>query len=282
MSNEWKQPLKHARPFMAEFAMAEVSVVIPCYRCQDTIERAVASVAAQTLIPAEVILVEDRSGNGTMDALHALQNRYPEGWVHVIRQPENLGPGEARNAGWERAEQPYIAFLDADDSWHPQKIEIQYRWMCKHPDVVLTGHAVRRLADDEEATSASCVDTMYAEFYLVTRNRLLWSNRFPTRSVMLHRNLSSRFAPGKYYSEDYLLWLSIACEGKKIARCDLPLAFLHKATYGQGGLSGQLWRMQKGQLDTYAKVLQSGCIGKPLYAFLVAWSCLRFLRRALI
>lgn len=119
---------------------ADVSVVIPCYRCSDVIERAVTSVWEQTLRPAEVILVDDCSGDGTVDTLYALQKKFPPNWIKVIELEQNSGPGEARNAGWAAASHSYVAFLDADDSWHPQKIEIQYSWMIEHPDVVLTGH----------------------------------------------------------------------------------------------------------------------------------------------
>lgn len=108
---------------------APVSVVVPCWRCRDTIARAVESIAAQTRLPHEVILVDDASGDGTAGALHALAGRYPKDWITVIEQRDNGGAGVARNAGWETASSPYIAFLDADDAWHPKKLEIQVAWM---------------------------------------------------------------------------------------------------------------------------------------------------------
>ena len=125
--------------------LAKVSVVIPCYRCADTIARAVTSIAEQTSRPAEVILVDDCSGDDTLATLYELQAEYPQGWVKVIESPKNAGPGTARNLGWEAATQAYIAFLDADDSWHPQKIEMQYGWMSKNPEVALTGHTCQQL-----------------------------------------------------------------------------------------------------------------------------------------
>ena len=267
---------------MSQLSTADVSVVIPCYQCADTIERAVQSVAAQTMQPAEVILVEDCSGDQTLETLYALQRRYREGWIKVIGQVENRGPGEARNVGWEIASHRYIAFLDADDSWHPQKIEIQYSWMCRHPELALTGHESRQLEDDEALFNTKNFDLNKALFNFVSKNQLLWSNRFPTRSVMLRRDLDARFLKGKYHSEDYLLWLTIVCSGRSIAKCPLVLAYFYKDPFGSGGLSKQLWNMQKGQIDTYTRVWKMGGVSLLKYLFLILWSGARFVRRLII
>ena len=261
-------------------AQAQVSVIIPCYRCAYTIDRAVTSVATQTLQPAEVILVDDGSGDGTLQDLHRLQATYPEGWIKVVARQQNAGPGEARNAGWDVATQPYIAFLDADDSWHPQKIEIQYGWMLKHPEIALTGHTTIVFID--QGLTQTRHDPLRADFRPVRKNRILWSNCFSTPCIMLRRKLAMRFAQGKHHSEDYHLWLTIACAGERMARCDLPLAYIHKAPYGASGLSAQLWKMQKGQLDTYRRIRQAGCVSFILYLPLLGWSWARFFRRLVV
>lgn len=64
--------------------LVPVSVVIPCYRCADTIERALLSVARQSAVPEAVILIDDLSGDDTLDQLYRLQRRYPAGWISVI------------------------------------------------------------------------------------------------------------------------------------------------------------------------------------------------------
>ena len=64
--------------------VAPVSVVVPCFRCADTIADAVASVAAQVLRPAEVLLVDDGSGDGTLERLEELAQAYPQGWIKVL------------------------------------------------------------------------------------------------------------------------------------------------------------------------------------------------------
>jgi len=121
--------------------LVAVSVVVPCYRCKETIERAVASVMGQTQVPAELILVDDQSGDGSLDLLKLIQSKYGCNQIKVVSLTVNQGAASARNAGWDVATQPYVAFLDADDAWHPLKIEIQLEWMLKHPGAALTGHA---------------------------------------------------------------------------------------------------------------------------------------------
>src|SRR5262245_23141860 len=119
---------------------ASVSVVIPCWRSARTIQRAVASVAAQSLAALEVVLVDDASGDDTLSVLNSIRAGCTQGWIKVIALPKNGGPGPARNAGWDAARGEYVAFLDADDAWHPRKLELHIGWLMAHPEVVLSGH----------------------------------------------------------------------------------------------------------------------------------------------
>ena len=69
---------------MSKTDFAPVSVIIPCYNCKDTVERAVKSVFDQTLQPREVILVDDASSDGTLDYLMVLRDQYGSSWLKVI------------------------------------------------------------------------------------------------------------------------------------------------------------------------------------------------------
>lgn len=257
---------------------SSVSVIIPCYRCADTIERAIASIAGQTAPPVEVLLVEDASGDSgiTLQALRDMQLRFRDRLdIRIIVLEQNGGPGTARNAGWEVASQPYIAFLDADDTWHPRKLEIQYQWMHDHPDVVLTGHFSSRLRPGNIFPSLpEAIDA-----YSVSATALLVSNQFPTRSVMLKRDIALRFEHGKRYAEDYLLWLRIVLYKHSTWMLKVPLAYAFKAEFGAGGLTGKLWKIEQGELDTYRCVYRDGLISLPAYNGLLVLSLLKFLRR---
>jgi len=260
-----------------------VSVIIPCFRCKETIARAVASVRAQTLIPSEVILVDDCSDDGTLALLTEIKRRYPKGWVHVLESSTNAGPATARNLGWKAASQPFIAFLDSDDSWHPDKIAIQYNWMLARPEVALTGHAWKEVISETPAfVSSDGVGDADNTFYKVSKLRVLLSNRFPTGSVMLRRELKYRFEEGKRYSEDFLLWADICCSGHQCYYSKLELYNSYKAPFGDSGLSAQLWNMQKGQLSSYHSLFDKGHFGLFSFFFLAGISFLKFVRRCII
>ncbi|MBC5827106.1 MAG: glycosyltransferase family 2 protein [Candidatus Eremiobacteraeota bacterium] len=103
-----------------------VSVVIPAFNSEAYIAEALDSVAQQTLPAAEVIVIDDGSTDRTAQIA---------GWLgaKVIRQ-QNLGVSEARNAGVRAATQPWIAFLDSDDCWFPEKLELQWRALQGCPE----------------------------------------------------------------------------------------------------------------------------------------------------
>ncbi len=94
-----------------------VSVVIPCFNAADTLERAVRSVVAQDDYGTEILIVDDQSTDNSEDVAHALAKDTPGMWV--LRQPQNAGPGAARNAGLRQARGRYVCFLDADDEYAP-------------------------------------------------------------------------------------------------------------------------------------------------------------------
>lgn len=257
---------------------APVSVVIPCYRCARTIERAIASVAAQSLRPAEVILVDDASGDETRDVLKKLSQQFDPGWIKLIFLDQNVGAGSARNAGWAASSQPLIAFLDADDAWHFRKIEVQYGYMVAHPEVVLCGHGFRMLKQDELPEWP----VTHAEGQTVSKWAMLLSNRFVTPSVMIKRDIGSRFIDGQRYMEDHMLWLRVVCSGVHVVKLPIALAAIYKDQFGATGLSSRLWLMERSDLGNYSRLHQDGCISRPQLVILLVYSLSKFLRRLVI
>ena len=249
-----------------------VSVIIPCYRCRETVERALDSALNQTLQPAEILLVDDASDDGTLDLLRYLEKVHAPR-VKVISLAENGGPGPARNAGWEAATQPWLAFLDADDAWHPRKLEIQWQWLAAHPDVVLCGH-------DSRFTEGP-IDHAVDDAPLATRltsGLMLITNRLPTRSVMLRRDLPFRFQ-GRGVTEDYLLWLQIIIADLPAYRLELCLAYSLRPDFSSGGYSGQLWTHEKRELAALQVLQAAGNLSWLLFLLACCWSFLKFLRR---
>lgn len=259
---------------------APVSVIIPCFKCKETIVRAIESISNQTLIPTEVILIEDCSGDSTLEFLHDLKKNYTNGWLKVLSLEHNSGPATARNKGWGHASQEYIAFLDSDDSWHPSKIEIQYSWMKKNETAVMSGHATEIYEESYKSTKLT------DEFTKVSISEMILSNKIPTRTVMLRRDIDLRFPDGKRYAEDYLLWMRIIHQYSHVFFLNRVLAFSYKGDFDAGGLTSNLWSMHIGLLDTYKTLYQEKCISFPTLAFVYSLNyfklSLRYLKKKLM
>lgn len=259
-------------------ATAPVSVVIPCYRCAGTIGAAVASVAAQTRRPAEVILVDDASGDDTLDALRAVAAAYRPGWVVVVASPANGGPSQARNLGWERATQPYIAFLDADDTWAPQKLALQMAALEADPGLALIAH---RMAVRDRAAGPMPLRPP-VRVTAIGRRRFLLNNPFPTASVVLRRDLPFRFNERFRRVEDFLLWAEIGFSGYRCAKLNQVLAYWHKPTFGAGGLTADLDAMHRAGRDVRHELLRRGLVTPAEHWFARSVGIVRRTRRRLL
>ena len=256
-----------------------VSVIIPCFCSVATIERAVNSVIHQTYSPAQIILIDDASSDDSFNTLLRIQREHPEKNIIVDRLDKNGGPGIARNRGWELATQDWLAFLDADDAWHAQKLQIQWDWLQHHPNTTLVGHLTREIShcQKDELLNPS-LSPVKSE--LINLAQMVISNRFFTRTVLLKRDVPFRFQDRRY-TEDYLLWLEIVLSGKDSYVLNQYLAYSFRPEYSAGGYSGQLWKHEKRELRAWLYLYKNKKI--PSFTLLIAytWSYVKYLRRVL-
>lgn len=112
--------------------MPDISVIIPTYNRAPFIKKAVDSVLAQTYRDFELIVVDDGSIDNTKDLMKLYKKR-----IKYIYQ-KNQGPSVARNKGIKEANGDFMAFLDSDDWWRKDKLEIQIRQMIKNPDLLIS------------------------------------------------------------------------------------------------------------------------------------------------
>lgn len=106
-----------------------VSVIVPVYNAEKYITEAMDSVAAQTGSQWELLLIEDGSSDGTAEIIEEYIRDHGEMRIRMYRQPQNMGAAQARNRGLREARGRYIAYLDADDLWMPEKLEHEMRFM---------------------------------------------------------------------------------------------------------------------------------------------------------
>jgi glycosyltransferase involved in cell wall biosynthesis len=107
------------------------TIIIPCFNAEKTIQRALESVFGQSYKNYEVIIINDGSIDDTAKKVGKfLKEKKLKNWFYFFQN--NQGPSIARNKGAQKAKGKYLAFLDADDEWHPKKLEIQYNIITEH------------------------------------------------------------------------------------------------------------------------------------------------------
>ena len=188
--------------------IADVTVIVPAYRAGATIGRALASVAAQTLKPRAVVVVDDGSPDDTAAAAEAMRPRLEGVELKVIRQA-NAGAGAARNRALAEATTRYVAFLDADDEWLPEKLA---RSMAKleSGDYVLVAHDSVEVRDGRE-TRLDCAARFRAHaaapFVGLYRRGFIDTTTVVARrdAVAAAGGFDTTLANG----QDFALWLAI-------------------------------------------------------------------------
>lgn len=100
----------------------KISIVVPVYHAADYLAQTLAMVQAQSYTDWELILVEDGPGDGSAEVIEAYLSAHEDSRICLIRQKENGGAAHARNIGVDAATGRYLAYLDADDVWFPDKL----------------------------------------------------------------------------------------------------------------------------------------------------------------
>ena len=257
-----------------------ITVVIPTFNSSLTIERALESVVGQTRLPTEVIVIDNASEDDTVARVRTFASKYPRiTWVIEV-SPTNIGPGAARNRGWNLVTSDFIAFLDSDDSWHPEKLRLQGEIVRIFPESVIFGHTYLILRQGEVAPRdvderrSTVVDRFHLHHFLIR-------NRLSTPTVMLRREITQRFPIDFWYGEDYALWLKVvAAHGAAIVQ-QCALTYLHKSTYGESGLSANMSQMHRGEILAIELLRQTGNLGALASSLTKTWMKIKFVRRRL-
>jgi glycosyltransferase involved in cell wall biosynthesis len=190
-----------------------VTVVIPTYNRRDLIGETLDSVFAQTFRDFEVVVVDDGSTDGTPERLRPLAE---QGRIRYIRQ-KNAEQAAARNRGLEEARGEFIAFLDDDDLWPPDKLQWQVEALRERPDAVLVYGEERQLHPDGRHVRRSVAwpdGDVYAQFRL--RNWITTPGQTLIRADAL-REIGG-FDAAIWRSEDWDLYIRLARRGPFIFR----------------------------------------------------------------
>lgn len=189
-----------------QYVKDRVSVITPVYNVEKYIETTLKSVFAQTYKDIEIVLVDDCSKDRSAELITKYQKEHPE--IVYFLQPKNMGAGAARNKALELASGQYVAFLDSDDLWYPEKTERQISLMKKKKSPF--SYAAIEMMDEEGKTIKGKRDLRETCDY----KYLLHNTIIATSSVIIDRAILGDFRmPLRRGGQDYATWLSLLRDG---------------------------------------------------------------------
>ena len=236
-----------------------VSIIIPAYNTAPTLPRAIDSVLGQTFSDYEILVVDD----GSKDDVNAAVAPYGER-VRLIRQ-NNAGASAARNNGARHARGRYLAFLDADDFWHPLKLELQLVAFRERPDIALCWTKGTHW-DPAEPPAPGAFPEFAPELkrpeYVDDFREIFLSPYLGTPGVMMSRETFERvrgFREDLAAAEDIDLWLR-ATFGAVAARIRAPLFYV---VVSPGGLTHTL---KDKAFRNNLQVIEEFCANNPEFS----------------
>lgn len=218
-----------------------VSVIMAAYNAEKTIAQAIESVLKQTYSNFELLVVNDCSKDNTVEIVKniALQDRR----VRLISNKKNSGVSYTRKHGLEEAKGMWIAILDSDDAWTPQKLEKQIELQQRtNADLLYTGSAFMD-------SNGKLIDWHLHVPVEITYRQLLKQNLLSNSSSLVRKELYSKYyAIGDEMHEDFATWLSILKTGRKAYGVDEPL-LIYRIT--KSSKTGNKFKAAKMNWKTY-------------------------------
>lgn len=186
--------------------MPLVSIITPSWNVQDLIEQTIRSVQTQTFGDWELLIADDCSTDRTPAIIASIGEQDPR--VKLIRMPENGGPALARQAAIDKAQGRFLAFLDSDDLWLPQKLERQLAF-AREKKAALSYTAFRRI-DEVHRVTGRLIEVPAS----LTYGQLLKNTAIATLTAMVDREITGPVAMKNEGYDDFCLWLSILRPGR--------------------------------------------------------------------
>jgi len=251
---------------------ADVSAIIPYFNAEKTIQRAIASIEKQTLKIKEVIIIDDGSENINPLNEILLRNTYSFE-LKIISLDKNSGASAARNAGINAASCQYIAFLDADDIWLPDKIATQYSTMILSGNVFSGHHYIH----DITSTTAKKNSTYIRK---IQTSRFIFGNPIATPTVMAKKDQFILFDESLTRMEDYKCWIENSLKNE-ILFIDSYLSAGFKPPLGSSGLSQSMQLMHNGCLTAIRKLKMENKIPFSYFLFASIFELIKYPLRCL-
>lgn len=180
-----------------------VSIIMPAYNCERFIQQAIKSVQNQSMNVWELLVVDDVSTDSTCEIVEEMAKEDTR--IHLLRNERNMGPAYSRNRALEKAQGEYVAFLDSDDLWLPEKLEHQIQSMEKS-GALFSATSYGQINSTGKDLSVFCIPPMKTEY----KKMLALSNPIGNSTVMYNRNVLGEYrVPPIKKRNDFALWLKI-------------------------------------------------------------------------
>lgn len=186
-----------------------VSIIVPVYHAEKYIEETIRHVAAQTYTDWELLLVVDGSGDRSAQVIRDYQEAEGEDRLRLIVSEENMGAAKARNKGLQEARGRYIAYVDADDLWMPEKLELELQFMReKQAAFVFSGY---EFADQHGVGTGKVVHVPEQMSYTdALKNTTIFTSTVLFDTLLIPRELLEM---PDIKSEDTALWWKVLRSG---------------------------------------------------------------------
>lgn len=205
-----------------------ISIIMAAYNAEKTINQAISSVLNQTYPNFELLVINDCSKDETAKLVKDIAAK--DSRVRLISNAKNSGVSYTRKHGLKEAKGSWIAILDSDDAWAPEKLEKQISLQERmNADLLFTGSAFMD-------SGGQPIDWYLHAPEEVTYRQLLKQNVLSNSSVLVRKELYAKhYAIGDGMHEDFAIWLSILKEGKKAYGVDEPLLIYRIAKSSKSG-----------------------------------------------
>lgn len=226
------------------------SIIMPVFNSEKTVSDSINSVLNQTYSNFKLYIINDSSTDNSKDIILSFNDNR----IIYLETPENLGVAYARNLGIKHCTGNYISFLDSDDLWLPQKLEMQLSKLCDGYDVVCSNY-ITFTNDSELSLRQSPTIIKYTS--------MLKSNFIGNLTGTYNAYNLGKFFQKKVGHEDYVMWLEILKKSNKAFCIQDTLA---KYRVSNTSLSSNKFRTIKWQWSIYRNELKLSNI-KSLYYF---------------
>lgn len=228
-----------------------ISIIMPAFNAEKTIKESIDSILNQTITDFKIYIIDDNSTDTTSKIIHSFNDQR----IIYIYNDINQGVSKSRNIGIKKCKGKYIAFLDSDDLWFPNKLEKQIELLEDGWRVVCSNYITFTKNGDGNSKKRLAPEIIFYK-------KLLYSNFIGNLTGIYNSNILGKFYQKEKGHEDYIMWLEIIKVARTAYCIQEPLA---KYRISEKSLSGNKIKAMQWQWSIYRDELNLSFIKSSYY-----------------